>query len=117
MNRNNYKDQEIIDLIGDLERAGHGQTLKISFCFDVNVNEYLYTNIPKFREAYFERNSFSPGTEISHYVQTGTIPIKDKHIFTISGPSSDVRKIQEDLYSFSWINPDSIELISEEWEE
>jgi hypothetical protein len=115
MNQENYNDQEIIDLIGDLERVGHGQTLKISLCFDVNPNEYLYTNIPKFRDAYFERNSFSPGTEISHQVESGGVSTKDKHIFTISGPSSDVRKIQDDMNLFSWINPDSIQLISEEW--
>jgi hypothetical protein len=115
MNQENYKDQEIIDLLGDLERVGHGQSFKISLCFAVNPNEYLYTNIPKFRDAYLERNSFSPETEISHHVESGGVSTKDKHIFTISGPFSDVRKIQEDIHSFRWINPDSIQLISEEW--
>ena len=117
MNQENYNDQEIIDLIGDLERVGHGQTLKISLCFDVNPNEYLYTNIQMFRDAYFKENSLSPETKIFHHVESGGVSTKDKHIFTISGHSSDVRKIQKDIPSFSWINPDSIELISEEWQD
>lgn len=115
MNQENYSEQEIVDLIGDLERVGHGQTLKISLCFDVNPNEYLYTNISKFRDAYFERNSFSPETEISHHIEWTEITKKDIHFLTISGPFSDVRKIQRDIPSFSWVNPDSIDLISEEW--
>jgi len=114
MNQEKYSDKEIIDLIGDLENVGHGQNLRVSLCFDINPNEYLYTNVQLFRDAYFNKNHFKPETKLEHMIEYRGLE-KDQHVLTISGPSSDVRKIQNDISSFEWIKSDSIEIISEEW--
>jgi len=117
MNQENYNKEEVQEIIRDLDSVGLSPRLKISFSFEVNPNEFLYTNINKFVGSYWEKNSFSPETSVEHKMRSQiTSPSSpDKNILTVWGPSEDVRKIQEDFPHFPWVSSETVEIISEEW--
>ena len=112
MNQENLNQEEIKELMKDLEEVGLGSNLIVRIEFSVNPNEFLYTNIPKFVSSYWERNSFDPETRVSYR------PKEDdstgKYEIVISGSWKDVRKIQKEIPSFSWVDSESVSLISEE---
>lgn len=109
MNQENLNQEEIRELIQDLEDVGLESRLRVEISFDVNANEFLYTNVTVFTSSYWGKNSFNPETKVEYYKNP-----EGKNILKISGSSTDVRKIQEDFPSFSWVNERTIELISEE---
>jgi hypothetical protein len=116
MNQENYNEEEIRDLSRDLGEVGLSPNLRVSFYFGVNPNEFLYTNVQKFTEHYWGKNSFSPETKVQYKDNLDPTTTEKRNILIVYGPSHDVRKIQEDFPTFPWVDPNSIESISEEWD-
>lgn len=110
MNQENLNQEEIRELMKDLEDVGLESRLRVEISFDVNHNEFLYTNITEFTSSYWKKNSFHPETRVQYYRE----PEGGKSTLKISGSSLDVRKIQEDFPSFPWVDERTIEVISEE---
>lgn len=113
MNQENLNNENIKDLIQDLSEVGIVSNLIVRLEFSVNPNEFLYTNISKFISSYWERNTFDPETGVSYRPKEVSLP-GEKHEIVISGPWRDVKKIQKEIPSFSWIDSESVSLISEE---
>ena len=109
MNQENLNQEEIRELIKDLEGVGLESRLRVLVSFDVNPNEFLYTNTTMFISSYWEKNTFRPETEVQYYKDP-----EDRNMLKISVSSIDVRKIQKDFPSFPWVDEKTIEVISEE---
>lgn len=112
MSQESYNEESIRDLICDLNEIGLGPNLILELQFSVNPNQFLYTNVQKFLSAYWEKNSFRPETKI-----TFTPEDSETRVFKIfvSGIERDVRKIQQGIPSFPWIDSESVSVVSEEW--
>lgn len=109
MNQENLNQEEIRELIKDLEGVGLESRLRVLVSFDVNPNEFLYTNTTMFISSYWGKNTFHPETEVQYYKDP-----EDRNMLKISGSSIDVGKIQKDFPSFPWVDERTIEVISEE---
>jgi len=114
MSQENLNEENIKEIIHDLDEIGLGSNLVVRLQFSVVPNEFLYTNINKFVSSYWERNSFHPETKVIYQAEN-VLNSDTSYQIIISGVQEDVRKIQKEIPSFSWIDSESVSVISEEW--
>ena len=110
MNQEKFSQEEVENLIENLESIGIESKIFLTLSFEVNPNEFLYTNIKMFVDSYWGKNSFHSETKVNPRFEMAG----GKGKITISGIERDVRKIQKEFPSFSWVKSESVKVISEE---
>ena len=110
MNQENHNREDLEKIAEDLQSLGVGSRIRVVLTFSVNPNEFRYTNTTMFISSYLGKNSFSPETDIKYYQD----PPGGRNMLRISGPFTDVRKIQEDFLEFPWVVREEVKVISEE---